>query len=166
MTSASASRKTAAAASKNSACDSTVVLEDQLCFSLYTSALAMMQVYKPMLERLGLTYPQFLVMTALWQADGATVKQLAERLHQDSGSLTPLIKRLEVAGYLERNRDTRDERNLCITLTPKGRALQAEGRAVSQQFAATCRLSSKEVVGMRDGLRSLESRLRDQRDGS
>lgn len=143
-----------------SACDLSVVLEDQLCFSLYTSALAMMQVYKPLLERIGLTYPQFLVMTSLWQADAVSVKQLAERLRQDSGSLTPLIKRLEAAGYLKRDRDPRDERNLCITLTPEGRALQAQGRAVSQQFASACHLPAGEAQQMRDNLCALETRLR------
>ncbi|UXH79066.1 MarR family winged helix-turn-helix transcriptional regulator [Roseateles amylovorans] len=141
-------------------CDGSVILEEQLCFSLYTSALAMMQVYKPMLERIGLTYPQFLVMTSLWQSDGVTVKQLAERLRQDSGSLTPLVKRLEVAGYLQRARDRRDERNLCITLTAEGRALQAKGRAVSQQFAKACELPTDQSTQLRDGLTALDARLR------
>lgn len=148
----------------DTACDLSVVLEDQLCFSLYTSALAMIQVYKPLLERIGLTYPQFLVMTSLWQADGVSVKQLAERLRQDSGSLTPLIKRLEAAGYLKRDRDPRDERNLCITLTPEGRALQERGQAVSRQFASACQLLAADARNMREGLAALESRLRALRD--
>lgn len=137
-----------------------LVLEDQLCFSLYTSSLAMVQVYKPMLEQLGLTYPQFLVMTALWQGDGVGIKQLAERIHQDSGSLTPLVKRLEAAGYLMRKRDARDERNLCITLTDAGRALETEGRRVAASFVGTCELARAEAGRLRDALQALETRLR------
>ncbi len=138
----------------------TVLLEDQLCFNLYTSSLAVLQVYKPLLERLGLTYPQYLVMTALWEREGQTLKQLAERLHQDSGSLTPLIKRLEVAGYLTRKRDERDERNLCIRLTTAGRALQVQGQQVCDQFAATCGLEREQADMVRDTLKLLETKLR------
>src|SRR6516225_8169904 len=86
-------------------------LDDKLCFALYSSSLAMLQSYKQGLGDLGLTYPQYLVMLVLWEGDGLTIKRVAERLGLDSGSVTPLVKRLEEAGFLVRRRDSADERN-------------------------------------------------------
>src|SRR5438128_924891 len=99
-------------------------LDRQLCFALYSSSLAMTRIYKPLLAPLGLTYPQYLVMLVLWEADGPSVSQLGQRLSLDSGTLTPLLKRLESLGHIERRRATDDERRVDIFLTPTGRKLR------------------------------------------
>src|ERR1700758_4597195 len=95
-------------------------LDNQICFAVYSAAHAVNRVYKPLLDRLGLTYPQYLVMLALWESDGVPVKEIGERLFLDSGTLTPLLKRLEAAGLLKRNRSSADERQVLIALTPQG----------------------------------------------
>src|SRR3954462_6505588 len=92
-------------------------LDNQLCFALYSASLAMTKLYKPLLDELGLTYPQYLAMLALWQEDGQSVSQLGERLFLDSGTLTPLLKRLETAGLVVRERSVEDERRVHIRLT-------------------------------------------------
>jgi DNA-binding MarR family transcriptional regulator len=136
-----------------------LLLDQQLCFSVYSASLAMTQAYKPLLEEIGLTYPQYLVMLVLWEGDGLTVKALAERLGQDSGSVTPVVKRLAAEGLVLRNRDPRDERNLAITLTPKGRALRERGLKVNQAFARACGLSSQALAELRSSLQQVRSRL-------
>ena len=130
--------------------DDWLQLDHQLCFALYAASLAMTKLYKPLLEPLGLTYPQYLVMLVLWQADGLTVSQLGERLALDSGTLTPLLKRLEAAGLVQRLRDTADERRVLLQLTPAGRALKAARRA---RAADHCR---------RHGLRARRAVLADR----
>ena len=104
-------------------------LSRQLCFAVYSTAHAFGRVYKPLLDRLGLTYPQYLVMLALWEKDGVPVKTLGEQLLLDSGTLTPLLKRLEAAGLVRRKRDARDERQVLITLTAEGSALREKAAA-------------------------------------
>jgi len=132
-------------------------LDHQLCFALYSASLAMTKLYKPLLEPLGLTYPQYLAMLALWQDDDLTVSGLGERLQLDSGTLTPLLKRLEAAGFVTRLRDAADERRVRLQLTPAGRALKAGARAVPEAVACAsgCRL---------DELAALTARLRALRD--
>ncbi|MBW8902225.1 MAG: MarR family transcriptional regulator, partial [Massilia sp.] len=100
-----------------------LALENQFCFALYSASHAMTKTYKPLLDRLGLTYPQYLVMLVLWEQDGILVKDIGARLFLDSGTLTPLLKRLEASGMLERNRDPLDERQVRISLSEEGRAL-------------------------------------------
>lgn len=107
-------------------------LDRQLCFALYSSAHALNRAYKPVLKALGLTYPQYLVMIVLWERDGVTVKEIGERLHLDSGTLTPLLKRLEAMGLVTRARDTADERQVRIQLTGKGGGMREAARAVPQ----------------------------------
>ena len=99
-------------------------LSDQLCFVTYSAAQAFNRVYKPLLDPLGLTYPQYLVLLVLWEQDDIPVKEIGRRLFLDSGTLTPLLKRLQAAGIVERTRDAEDERQVRITLTLKGRKLQ------------------------------------------
>jgi DNA-binding MarR family transcriptional regulator len=135
-------------------------LDDKLCFALYSSSLAMLQSYKPLLAEIGLTYPQYLVMLALWEEDGLTVKRLAERVGQDPGSVTPLVKRLEEASFLTRNRVPDDERNLSIELTREGRALQARAERASSRFADACRLGEAEGGDLRERLQLLARTLR------
>ena len=96
-------------------------LDNQLCFALYSTSLAMTKLYKPLLAELGLTYPQYLAMLVLWESDGLMVSELGDRLYLDSGTLTPLLKRLEASGYISRLRDVNDERRVHITLTSTGR---------------------------------------------
>ena len=105
-------------------------LDNQLCFAVYSASLAMTRLYKPQLDKLGLTYPQYLVMLALWEEDGLMVSALGERLSLDSGTLTPLLKRLEANGLVARVRDVAEERRVHITLTAAGRRqLQQEANA-------------------------------------
>ncbi len=115
--------------------DAWLALDKQLCFALYSASLAMTKVYKPLLAPLGLTYPQYLVMLALWEDDGQPVGALGERLALDSGTLTPLLKRLQVQGVLTRERDALDERRVIVRLTPAGRRLKTQARAVPVAIA-------------------------------
>jgi len=136
-----------------------LLLDQQLCFSVYATSLAMTQAYKPLLEEIGLTYPQYLAMLVLWEGDGLTVKALAERLEQESGSVTPVVKRLEAEGLVQRKRDPRDERNLALTLTPAGRGLRERGLKVNQSFAKACGLSTPALAELRASLNQLRRRL-------
>ncbi|WP_456685815.1 MarR family winged helix-turn-helix transcriptional regulator [Bradyrhizobium sp. P5_C11_2] len=117
-------------------------LDRQLCFSVYAAAHAFTAAYKPLLEPLGLTYPQYLAMLALWEEDGQSVKQIATRLHLDSGTVTPLLKRLERDGLLRRGRDPADERLLRVELTDAGRALRRKAGAVRERIV--CALGESE----------------------
>lgn len=136
-----------------------LLLDNQLCFALYSASLAMTKLYKPLLEPMGLTYPQYLVMLALWERDGETVSALGDRLHLDSGTLTPLLKRLEAADLVSRLRDTADERRVLIRLTPAGRRLKT--RAVQLPAcvmqAAQCQLD--EVTALTRQIQTLRDRL-------
>jgi DNA-binding MarR family transcriptional regulator len=132
-------------------------LNDMLCFTVYSTAHAFNRVYKPLLDALQLTYPQYLVMLGLWQRDGVTVKQIGEQLHLDSGTLTPLLKRLESAGLVRRARDAADERQVRISLTPKGTALHEKARTVGHGFVDACKQT-------RDELKTLNAQLVKLRD--
>ncbi|TFW17353.1 MarR family winged helix-turn-helix transcriptional regulator [Duganella callida] len=134
-------------------------LDQHLCFLIYSTSLKMTQTYKPLLAALKLTYPQYLAMVVLWERDGIGVKDLAQRLQQDSGSVTPVIKRLEAEGYLVRQRDPRDERNKILSLTPAGQALRAEAVKVAGNFAATCDIDNDEVSALMRNLSKLNHNL-------
>ncbi len=136
-------------------------LDQHLCFMLYSTSLKMTQLYKPLLSDLNLTYPQYLVMVVLWEQEGLGIKDVAERLQQDSGSITPLVKRLEAEGYLLRNRDPRDERNRVLTLTQKGRDLRAAGLQLSHAIASSCALTHDDVGQLMSGLGKLNGNLSD-----
>jgi len=110
-------------------------LENQLCFALYRASRAVTRVYGSLLEPLGLTYPQYLVMLVLWEETTASVKALGQRLALDSGTLTPLLKRLEHSGFVSRRRDTEDERVVRIELTPEGKKLRSKARTVPTELA-------------------------------
>ena len=107
-----------------------LLLDNQLCFALYSTSLAMTKIYKPLLAPLGLTYPQYLAMLVLWEQDGIMVSELGERLYLDSGTLTPLLKRLEAMGLIARLRDVADERRVHVTLTTAGRKLKAKAAVI------------------------------------
>lgn len=140
-------------------------LDDQLCFALYSASRAMTRAYAPLLEPLGLTYPQYLVLLVLWERDGVPIKQLGERLALDSGTLTPLLKRLAAQDLVERRRGEDDERVVRIHLTAAGRALRSKARKVPMELA--CRAgydlaserAMRELVRLRDELTALARRL-------
>jgi MarR family transcriptional regulator, organic hydroperoxide resistance regulator len=110
--------------------DASLLLGNQLCFAIYSTAHAFNRVYKPLLDRLGLTYPQYLVMLVLWERDGLSVKEIGERLFLDSGTLTPLLKRLAAAHLVKRTRSAADERQVLIALTAQGASLREKAKAV------------------------------------
>src|SRR5207245_4129776 len=130
-------------AKKPMAADQPLRLDNQICFAVYSAAHAFNRVYKPLLDRLGLTYPQYLVMLVLWERDGVPLKDIGERLFLDSGTLTPLLKRLEAAHLLRRTRSAEDERQVLISLTSQGQALREKALAVPQAIlvASACSLA-------------------------
>lgn len=134
-------------------------LDNQICFALYSTAHAFNRVYKPLLDRLGLTYPQYLVMLVLWERDGLPVKAIGERLFLDSGTLTPLLKRLEAAHLIKRARSTEDERQVLIALTPQGQALQDKAREVPHAILAASACTVAELSAMKDEIVALRDRL-------
>jgi DNA-binding MarR family transcriptional regulator len=139
--------------------DAALRLDNQLCFALYSASLAMTKVYKPLLEELGLTYPQYLVMLVLWEGDGLSVSELGQRLSLDSGTLTPLLKRLEGTGLVSRIRAVEDERRVHVTLTAAGRRLKARAAKVPACVLAASQCSIPELVQLTRQVRQLRERL-------
>ena len=140
--------------------DDLLKLDNQLCFALYSTSLAMTKLYKPLLESLGLTYPQYLVMLALWEEDGQMVSALGQRLSLDSGTLTPLLKRLQASGLVSRIRDAADERRVHIVLTAEGRRLKAKAVQVPQCVLAATTRSIDELVQLTQQLRGLREQIK------
>ena len=136
-----------------------LMLGDQLCFAVYSTAHAFNRFYKPLLDKLGLTYPQYLVMMVLWERDGVPVKDIGEKLFLDSGTLTPLLKRMEAADLVKRTRSTEDERQVLIALTPHGHALREKARAVPQAMLASSACSVGELFEMKNELVALRDKL-------
>ena|SRR5256885_2245437 len=134
-------------------------LDHQLCFALYSSSLAMTKLYKPLLDPLGLTYPQYLVMLVLWEGDGIAVSELGQRLQLDSGTLTPLLKRLEASGLVQRRRDSADERRVLLHITPAGRALKARAMRVPPQVACAAACSLDELAALTRRLKQLRDQI-------
>jgi MarR family transcriptional regulator, organic hydroperoxide resistance regulator len=136
-------------------------LDRQLCFALYSASLAMTKLYKPLLDPLGLTYPQYLVMLVLWEADGLAVNQVGERLNLDSGTLTPLLKRLETGGLLQRLRDVSDERRVLLQLTAQGRSLRSQAQRVPALVARATGCELGEITALTARLQALRQQLTD-----
>jgi MarR family transcriptional regulator, organic hydroperoxide resistance regulator len=139
--------------------DAALLLDNQLCFALYSASLAMTKLYKPLLDELGLTYPQYLVMLVLWEGDGLMVSELGQRLSLDSGTLTPLLKRLESAGLVSRLRDAADERRVHIHLTAAGRRLKARAAKFPACVLAASQCSIPELLQLTAQVRALRERL-------
>ena len=145
--------------------DDALALDRQLCFALYAASRAFTRAYGALLEPLGITYPQYLVFLALWERDGRAVKELGTCLELDSGTLTPLLKRLETRGLVERRRSTADERVVQIYLTAEGRALKAKARKVPAQLAARAGFDASRprdlaaIQKLRDELAALAARM-------
>lgn len=137
-------------------------LEDQLCFPFYAISRQLTKVYQPHLQKLGLTYPQYLVLLLLWEHEELSVKEIGEQLLLDSGTLTPLLKRMEQQHWLSRQRDPRDERSVRIALQPAGRALQAQACEIPLHILKAMSLSINELAVMRKQLNRLLSQLTNQ----
>ena len=144
---------------RNLSTDQALLLDNQLCFALYSASLAMTKLYKPLLDELGLTYPQYLVMLVLWEGDGLMVSELGQRLSLDSGTLTPLLKRLESAGLVSRMRAAEDERRVHIHLTAAGRKLKARAAKVPGCVLAASQCSIPELLQLTEQIRTLRERL-------
>lgn len=134
-------------------------LDNQLCFALYSSNLAMHKLYRGLLKTLDLTYPQYLVLLVLWETDGRSVSEIGERLYLDSATLTPLLKRLQAAGLVTRTRAASDERQVIIALTDTGRALRAKAGAVPEQVLCASACSLDELRQLKQQLETLRSNL-------
>ena len=135
-------------------------LDNQLCFAIYSASLAMTRLYKPLLDQLELTYPQYLVMLALWEQDGQMVSELGQRLSLDSGTLTPLLKRLEASGYVSRIRDVKDERRVHISLTAAGRRLKTRAAKVPACLLDASQCSVDELVSLTRQVQQLRDRIK------
>jgi MarR family transcriptional regulator, organic hydroperoxide resistance regulator len=148
-------------------------LGSMLCFTVYSTAHAFNRAYKPLLDALGLTYPQYLTMFALWERDNLSVKELGELLHLDSGTLTPLLKRLEATGLVRRARDPADERSVRISLTPSGLAMKCKERTVHEGLMSACGHSvedlksiTAQLIRVREGLDAAAARAAAAADDS
>ncbi|HEY1231193.1 MAG TPA: MarR family transcriptional regulator [Ramlibacter sp.] len=139
--------------------DQALRLDNQLCFALYSASLAMTKLYKPLLDELGLTYPQYLAMLALWEEDGLSVSQLGERLRLDSGTLTPLLKRLEAQGLVSRLRAVEDERRVHLMLTAAGRKLRARAEKIPGCILEASQCSLAELGQLTRQVQLLRDRL-------
>lgn len=126
----------------------TLALDDQLCFALYAASRAVTARYRPLLDGIGLTYPQYLVMLVLWEEGRCTVTRIGRRLRLDSGTLSPLLKRLEAAGLVYRERDPHDERSVVIGLTRTGQGLRRRAARVPQRLAASLRIDERAAARM------------------
>ena len=136
-----------------------LLLDNQLCFAMYSTSLAMTKLYKPLLAALGLTYPQYLVLLVLWETDNLSVSSLGERLYLDSGTLTPLLKRMEQAGLLSRTRASDDERRVQVALTDAGQALREGAAKIPPCLMQATQCSVSELVALTQQLQSVRSPL-------
>lgn len=125
-------------------------LEDQVCFALYSAARAAQQAYRPLLDDLGLTYPQYLVLLVLWEQDGQTVSALGDRLHLDSGTLSPLLRRLDEHGFITRERRSTDARRVTVHLTAAGEALRSRASEVQRCLLDAVSLPPEDLMSLRD----------------
>ena len=136
-----------------------VALDDQLCFALYAASRAMTARYRPLLDTVGLTYPQYLVMMLLWEENNQTVGQLGARLSLDSGTLSPLLKRLTTAGLVTRHRRVEDERSVAIALTDAGRELREKADAISEEIICALDLDREEFADLKAKLNLVTERV-------
>lgn len=134
-------------------------LDQQVCFPLYAAAHLVTRLYRPLLAPLGLTYPQYLTMLVLWEGSPVSVGELGQRLLLDSGTLTPLLKRLETSGLVSRSRSPADERRVLIDLTPAGRKLQQRARAIPAAMCASLGVDARDLLPLRDALQRLVADL-------
>jgi MarR family transcriptional regulator, organic hydroperoxide resistance regulator len=134
-------------------------LEFQLCFALYAASRATIDIYRPLLDELGITYPQYLVLLILWERGTCSIKEIGHLLHLDSGTLSPLLKRLEAADFIRRQRRTEDERIVDISLTGKGLTLKSQAASIAEKFACEVGLTFEEYINLMTSLKQLTERL-------
>jgi DNA-binding MarR family transcriptional regulator len=136
-----------------------VALDDQLCYAIYSAGIAIQRLYKPLLDKLGLTYPQYLVLNVLWRNDEQTVGAIAEKLALESSTLTPLLKRLEAAGLLQRRRNPDNERQVVVALTQQGRALRERAGCLGDALLAASGQTPDDLARLNHDIRHLRDRL-------
>lgn len=134
-------------------------LDEQLCFSLYSASMAVGRAYKPLLDAIGITYPQYLVLHALWEQDARTIGAIAERLALESSTVTPLVKRLEAAGHVARQRNPDDERQVRVLLTDSGRALRQRCGCLAEELVARSGMSLDQLARLNRQVAALRSAL-------
>ncbi|MFB9747129.1 MarR family transcriptional regulator [Leifsonia shinshuensis] len=132
-----------------------LALENQVCFGLAVAARSVIALYRPVLEPLNLTHPQYLVMLALWEREPRSVRELSDALQLEPATLSPLLKRLEATGYVERRRSAADERALEVTLTPAGRELRAEAEKIPPRIVERLGLPMEDILNLRESLRTI-----------
>jgi MarR family transcriptional regulator, organic hydroperoxide resistance regulator len=137
------------------------LLDDQLCFSLYAASRVVTAAYRPILEELGLTYPQYLTMLVIWERTEVSMKELGEALELDYGTLTPLVKRLEAAGLVSRQRRPEDERAVHVVLTSRGTQLRERADDIPERIGAIMALSDAQFTALKAGLRALTDQVSD-----
>ena len=138
-----------------------VPLDLHLCYSLYSTSIAINRLYKPMLDALEITYPQYLVLCTLWEGDGRTISAIADRLALEPSTITPLVKRLEQSGLVDRRRNAQDERLVEVFLTPKGGELQARATCLPETLLHRSRLSVDEILALNERIQALRAALTD-----
>ena len=136
-----------------------IPMEDQLCFTAYSTSMAIQRAYKPLLDALGVTYPQYLVMNVLWREDGRTVGDIAEELALEPSTMTPLLKRLETAGLVERTRNPRNERQVFVTLTKAGAALRERAGCLGEALLSASGRTGAELGALNDELKGLRDAI-------
>lgn len=136
-----------------------LTLDEKLCFSLYGASMAVGRTYKPILDRLGLTYPQYLVLSVLWEKDGMAVGAIADRLDLEPSTVTPLVKRLEAAGFVTRRRNPADERQVTVSLTDRGRAMRTESTCLADALVAGSGLTLERLAALNREVRALREAL-------
>ncbi|MFD2216066.1 MarR family winged helix-turn-helix transcriptional regulator [Metabacillus endolithicus] len=134
-------------------------LENQLCFSLYACSRAILRLYRPFLDEMNLTYPQYLVLLVLWEKQQSSVKELGELLELDSGTLTPMLKRMETAELIERKRDKADERVVLVTITEKGTSIKEKAACVPQSLLNTSGMSVEEILALNKAIKHLSHQV-------
>ncbi|NEZ40554.1 MarR family winged helix-turn-helix transcriptional regulator [Paenibacillus alvei] len=146
--------------------DDLLKLDNQLCFALYTASKEITKMYRPMLEKLQLTYPQYITLLALWETDNLTVKELGQRLSLDSGTLTPMLKRMEQQQLIERKRGAQDERQVFITLTPKGHELKSTASCIPAELVNKASSAHIPVDSLMRSIQELTAHLRRLHDAA
>jgi DNA-binding MarR family transcriptional regulator len=141
-----------------------LLLDNQLCFALYSASNAIVRAYRPMLEELDLTYPQYLVMLVLWQQDGVSVKQLGDQLFLDSGTLTPLLKRLDVKGLVRREHCEQDERVRVLTLTEQGKALKKLAADIPLRMRDQLQITDTQLQVLKTHCEQVQQQLHENND--
>jgi MarR family transcriptional regulator, organic hydroperoxide resistance regulator len=142
-----------------------LTLDEALCFALYSASRALTGFYRPLLDELGITYPQYLVLLALWERDGVAVGALAQRVRLDYGTLSPLLKRLQMAGLITRERRAQDERSVTVSLTEAGRSLRARADCIPDEVVAATGLDARSFEELRDTLQRLTAAVTAASDG-